>query len=274
MPTSLVATTTAYGSAPADIVRCVACGHMQVAELPALGELARATRRSPRAPTSTRRRGQRATAARALERIERHVPVGALCDLGCWVGFLLAEAERRGWRGPGDRALRLRRGIRPRRAGAGRGGPDRGDGGPARRGFDAVVMGGRDRAPARPRRGAAQGPRAAPARRRALPGASRRGQLSGPQARPALVVGAAHARAVLHPHQPRPPARRVTASPSSGWPPRPRPSRSATTSTGFEGYSPALASGLVAGARGVGVADRIVWPDFRDRMAVVARRRA
>jgi SAM-dependent methyltransferase len=42
--------------------------------------------------------GQRETARRALERIERHAPRGALLDLGSWVGFLLAEARDRGWR--------------------------------------------------------------------------------------------------------------------------------------------------------------------------------
>jgi hypothetical protein len=39
----------------------------------------------------------------------------------------------------------------------------------------------------------------------------------------------------------------------------------------LEGYSPALASVAVRAAGAVGLADRLVWPDFRDRMAVVAR---
>jgi hypothetical protein len=39
----------------------------------------------------------------------------------------------------------------------------------------------------------------------------------------------------------------------------------------LEGYSPPLARAAVAGATSVRVADRLVWPDFRDRMALVAR---
>ena len=56
--------------------------------------------------------GQRETARRALERIEKHlspVPIPdnggprhrTLLDLGCWVGFLLSEAEGRGWAATG-----------------------------------------------------------------------------------------------------------------------------------------------------------------------------
>src|SRR4051794_20482790 len=41
--------------------------------------------------------GQRQTARATLALIERHVPVGRMLDLGCWVGYLLAEARERGW---------------------------------------------------------------------------------------------------------------------------------------------------------------------------------
>jgi Methyltransferase domain len=41
--------------------------------------------------------GQRATARRALDMIERHTARGALLDVGCWLGFLLDEARTRGW---------------------------------------------------------------------------------------------------------------------------------------------------------------------------------
>jgi SAM-dependent methyltransferase len=45
--------------------------------------------------------GQRATARTILDRLEEHVPPGRLLDLGCWVGFLMSEATKRGWTAKG-----------------------------------------------------------------------------------------------------------------------------------------------------------------------------
>jgi predicted TPR repeat methyltransferase len=53
-------------------------------------------------PVSVREeRGQVETARRALEAIEGVVAPGGMVDLGCWTGSFLAAAEERGWRAEG-----------------------------------------------------------------------------------------------------------------------------------------------------------------------------
>ncbi len=95
----------------------------------------------------------------ALERIERYAGPGALLDLGCWVGFLLAEGERRAGRRSGSSRASLPP-VRARALGLDVRTEDLFTptaGGPLRRGGD----GGRARAPhargrrPRPRRGSA-----------------------------------------------------------------------------------------------------------------------
>jgi SAM-dependent methyltransferase len=97
----LIPTTDRFGTALADIVRCSRCGHMQLERFPAAETLAEAYGDAESGDYVEEEAGQRATAAWILERIERHVPPGELLDLGCWVGFLLAEARDRGWKGLG-----------------------------------------------------------------------------------------------------------------------------------------------------------------------------
>ena len=93
----LIPTTDRFGSALADLVRCLACGHMQLERFPDEAELSEAYGDAESDDYVEEEAGQRATARVALERIERHVRPGAMLDLGCWVGFLLAEARDRGW---------------------------------------------------------------------------------------------------------------------------------------------------------------------------------
>jgi SAM-dependent methyltransferase len=97
-PDGLIPTTDRYGTALGDIVRCPNCGHRQLHPMPDESLLAQAYAVAESEAYVEEEAGQRETARRALQRIERYVPGrGALLDLGCWVGFLLAEARDRGW---------------------------------------------------------------------------------------------------------------------------------------------------------------------------------
>jgi SAM-dependent methyltransferase len=96
-PQGLIPTTDSYGTALSDIVRCATCGHMQLERFPDDAELAGAYRDAESADYIAEEAGQRETARRLLELIERHTRPGALLDVGCWTGFLLAEARLRGW---------------------------------------------------------------------------------------------------------------------------------------------------------------------------------
>jgi SAM-dependent methyltransferase len=96
-PDGLIPTTDRFGTALANIVRCLACGHMQLDRFPSDAELGAAYGDAASDDYVEEAAGQRVTARRILERIERHAPRGALLDAGCWVGYLLAEARDRGW---------------------------------------------------------------------------------------------------------------------------------------------------------------------------------
>lgn len=98
----LIPTTDRFGTALGEIARCQRCGHMQVDPMPAESVLTHAYRRAASEEYVDEQAGQRETARHTLERIERYAsPPGALLDVGCWVGFLLAEARTRGWRTAG-----------------------------------------------------------------------------------------------------------------------------------------------------------------------------
>ena len=270
---SLQADTKAYGSAPADIVRCVRCGHMQVAEFPAAQTLDEAYAEVSEAVYLDEEQGQRATAARALERIERHVTApGAICDLGCWAGFLLVEAEQRGWRArgvePSGFAARLARE---------RFGLDVQTGTlesaelPAAE-FDCVVMG--DVIEHLPDPGSALD------RTHALlrPGGVLYLALPDAGSRIARALGArwwsvlpTHVQYFTRTSLVRLLASHGFAVDWIGTAPKAFTVRYYLERLG--GYSEQLATGAVALAERAGVADRLVRPDFRDRMAVLARRR-
>ncbi len=268
----LVATTTSYGSAPDDIVRCAGCGHMQVASFPASAALGEAYAEVSEAAYVAEERGQRATAARTLAQIERHVGRGRLCDLGCWVGYLLSEARARGWEGWG---------VEPSRFAAQY----------AREVTGVEVL-------------------CATIEAVPLPHAKLQAVVLGdviehlPEPGEALdrIHAALAPGGVVHLALPDAGSAVARALGARWWSVLPthvhyftRPSLAALLARhGFsvelmttapkafsvryylqrlEGYSPPSSAAAVAVAGRLGVAERLVWPDFRDRMAVVARRR-
>lgn len=97
----LIPSTDRFGSALSDIVRCLACGHMELAELPTAADLVNEYADAESMDYVAEEAGQRQTARMTLQTLERHAAPGALLDAGCWVGFLLDEARRRGWDGVG-----------------------------------------------------------------------------------------------------------------------------------------------------------------------------
>jgi SAM-dependent methyltransferase len=100
-PEGLIPTTDQFGTALSDIVKCPRCGHMQIDPMPDQATLAGAYAEAESDDYVEEEAGQRETARRALARIEAHArpaAAGSLLDLGCWVGFLLAEARARGWK--------------------------------------------------------------------------------------------------------------------------------------------------------------------------------
>jgi SAM-dependent methyltransferase len=269
---SLAATTTAYRMAYSDIVRCNDCGHLQVARFPAEPDLDRGYEEVAEAAYLDEEAGQRATARRALQRIERHVGHGALCDLGCWAGFLLSEAQRRGWESWGVEPSPFAVHIAADRFGLSRvqHGTIHSAELPDGR-FQAVVMG--DVIEHLPDPGAAL----ERVTRLLAPDGVLYLALPDAGSRIARVLGArwwsvlpTHVQyftrvsiaALLQRHGYR--IEWIATAPK-------------TFSVRYylerlQGYSEPIAAGAVAGAERLGLAGRQVSPDFRDRMALVARR--
>jgi SAM-dependent methyltransferase len=93
----LIPTSDLYGYALGDLARCTGCGHVKLDVMPSDEQLASAYAEAEEGLLIAQETGQRATARLALDRIERHRGPGRMIDVGCWVGFLLAEARERGW---------------------------------------------------------------------------------------------------------------------------------------------------------------------------------
>jgi SAM-dependent methyltransferase len=265
---SLAATTTEYGVASGDLVRCATCGHMQVESFPAALDESYAEVVDD--TYLAEEKGQRATAARALELIERRVDRGALLDVGAWVGFVVSEAERRGWDAVGVEPSRFASAFARERFGA------RVETGTLAHvdlpkcHFDAVVLG--DVIEHLPDPGESLDRIAGLLR----PGGILYLALPDAGSRVARVLGTRWW-SVLPTHvQYFTRASLATLLSRHGY----FVERVGTAPKAFtiryyldrlEGYSRPVATGAVALAARAGVAERIVWPDFRDRMAVLAR---
>lgn len=86
-----------YGETVAAVVRCRRCGHGSLAEAPAPEALAAAYSDAADPVSAEEADGQLETAGRALRWIESVVSPGALLDIGCWTGSFVAAARSRGW---------------------------------------------------------------------------------------------------------------------------------------------------------------------------------
>jgi SAM-dependent methyltransferase len=269
-PQGLIPTTDRFGTALADIVRCRSCGHMQLARFPSEAELAAAYGSAESQVYLDEEAGQRATAQAALGRIERHAAPGSLLDLGCWVGFLLAEARARGWRTMGVEPSRFASELARRRLRLEVQTADLFTAQLPPRSFDAIVLGDvlehlRDPGGALNRIASLCAPRGLlymtlpDAGSRVARGLGRRWWSVIPThvqyfTRPSL-------RTLLLRH---------------GWELLEIGTAPKAFSIGYylariSGYSRRSAQALLGTARALGVADRLWAPDFGDRMAVLAR---
>jgi SAM-dependent methyltransferase len=278
-PDGLIPTTDRFGTALSDLVRCTRCGHRQTEPMPADAVLESAYADAASDDYVDEEAGQRETARRALERIEHHlVPDpsnGAprprrLLDLGCWVGFLLSEARERGWEATGVEPSQFASAFARDRLGLD---VHTGDllSAPLPLGrYDAIVLG--DVIEHLPRPGAALDRMATLLRPgglawMALPDAGsavarrlgRRWWSVIPTHVQFFTRGSI--RALLERHEWT--VLEIQTAPKAF------SVRYYLERVG--GYSPPVARLLVRGARAAGVADRMWAPDFRDRMAVIAR---
>ena len=85
-----------FGRALGEVVRCLACGHGS-RHAPSTDAVTNAYADAEDPVSLREEAGQVRTADRALARIERFVNPGLACDIGCWTGSFLVAARRRGW---------------------------------------------------------------------------------------------------------------------------------------------------------------------------------
>jgi protoporphyrinogen oxidase/SAM-dependent methyltransferase len=86
-----------YGQITSPVVECDACGHRCLERPPEDGVLTDAYAGAIDEVSLREEPGQVQTAALALPHIEREVRPGRLLDVGCWTGSFLVAAQERGW---------------------------------------------------------------------------------------------------------------------------------------------------------------------------------
>lgn len=91
----------AYGATVGAVVRCRDCGHGSLADPVDADALADAYVDAADPVSLRERRGQVETADRALDLVEQHVGRGRMVDVGCWTGSFVEAADRRGWQASG-----------------------------------------------------------------------------------------------------------------------------------------------------------------------------
>jgi SAM-dependent methyltransferase len=266
----LIPTTDQFGAAFSDIVRCPACSHMQLARFPTEAELGEAYGEAASDDYVEEEAGQRETARVALERIERFTERGAILDLGCWVGFLLAVARERGWDALGVEPSEFAASYARDRLGLEVIQDDLFEADLGGRSFQAVVMG--DVIEHLPRPDDALDRMAS----MLAPGGVAYLALPDAGSRLARRMGArwwsvipTHVQYFTRPSL-------FTLLRRRGWEPlwvgtAPKAFTVRYYLERIGGYSPPAAKALVGAASAVGRADNMWAPDFRDRMAVIAR---
>lgn len=86
-----------FGRAAGDVVVCTTCGHGSLDRLPPPEAMEEAYTDAADPVSLREEEGQVETARRALAQVEQIVSPGRIVDIGCWTGSFLVAARERGW---------------------------------------------------------------------------------------------------------------------------------------------------------------------------------